>query len=93
MFAGIRLAFVQVIATTAIGAIVTNGGGLGRFVVDGFALGRAGRAEVLAGALLLAGLTLLADAAVAAAERRLIPAGVRGDSSVARVANQGGAAG
>jgi hypothetical protein len=48
---------------------------------------------VLAGALLLAGLTLLADAAVAAAERRLIPAGVRGDSSVARVANQGGAAG
>jgi osmoprotectant transport system permease protein len=93
MFAGIRLAFVQVIATTAIGAIVTNGGGLGRFVVDGFALGRAGRAEVLAGALLLAGLTLLADAAFARIEKRLIPAGVRSDSSVAAVANQGGAAG
>ena len=55
MFAGIRLAFVQVIATTAIGVIVTNGGGLGRFVVDGFALGRGGRDAVLAGALLLAG--------------------------------------
>ncbi len=93
MFAGIRLAFVQIIATTAIGAIVTNGGGLGRFVVDGFALGRAGRAEVLAGALLLAGLTLLADAVFAAIEKRLIPAGVRSDSSVAVVANQGGAAG
>lgn len=93
MFAGIRLAFVQVIATTAIGAIVTNGGGLGRFVVDGFALGRAGRAEVLAGALLLAGLTLLADAVVARIEKRLIPVGVRSDTSVANVANQGGAAG
>jgi osmoprotectant transport system permease protein len=93
MFAGIRLAFVQVIATTAIGAIVTNGGGLGRFVVDGFARGRGGRAEVLAGALLLAGLTLLADAALGAIEKRLIPAGVRSDSSVAAAANQGGAAG
>jgi osmoprotectant transport system permease protein len=93
MFAGIRLAFVQVIATTAIGAIVTNGGGLGRFVVDGFALGRGGRDAVLAGALLLAGLTLIADAALAAVEKRLIPAGVRSDTSVARVADKGGAAG
>jgi osmoprotectant transport system permease protein len=93
MLAGIRLAFVQVIATTAIGAIVTNGGGLGRFVVDGFATGRAGRAEVLAGALLLAGLTLLADGALSLLERRVVPAGVRGEASMATVANQGGAAG
>jgi osmoprotectant transport system permease protein len=93
MLAGIRLAFVQVIATTAIGAIVTNGGGLGRFVVDGFATGRAGRAEVLAGAILLAGLTLLVEGVMALAERRLIPAGVRGQASVAAVADQAGAAG
>jgi osmoprotectant transport system permease protein len=93
ILAGIRLATVQVIATTAIGAIVTNGGGLGRFVVDGFAQGRAGRAEVLAGALLLAGLTLLVEGAMALGERRLVPAGVRGGRSVATVANQGGAAG
>jgi osmoprotectant transport system permease protein len=93
MLAGIRLAFVQVIATTAIGAIVTNGGGLGRFVVDGFATGRAGRAEVLAGAILLAGLTLLVEGTMALAERRLIPAGVRGQASVATVADQAGAAG
>jgi osmoprotectant transport system permease protein len=93
MLAGIRLAFVQVIATTAIGAIVTNGGGLGRFVVDGFALGRAGRAEVLAGALLLAGLTLAVEGLLAIAEKRAIPAGVRGEASVATVADQGGAAG
>jgi osmoprotectant transport system permease protein len=93
MLAGIRLAFVQVIATTAIGAIVTNGGGLGRFVVDGFATGRAGRAEVLAGAILLAGLTLLVEGTMALAERRLIPAGGRGQASVATVADQAGAAG
>lgn len=93
MLAGIRLAFVQVIATTAIGAIVTNGGGLGRFVVDGFATGRAGRAEVLAGALLLAAITLLAEAGFALAECRVIPAGVRRDTDVGDVAARAGAAG
>jgi osmoprotectant transport system permease protein len=93
MMAGIRLAFVQVVATTAIGAIVTNGGGLGRFVVDGFATGRAGRAEVLAGAILLGGLTLLAEGALTLAERRLVPAGARGRASLAEVAEQTGAAG
>jgi osmoprotectant transport system permease protein len=35
MLAGVRIAFLQVIATTAIGAIVTNGGGLGRFILSG----------------------------------------------------------
>jgi osmoprotectant transport system permease protein len=93
MLVGIRLAYVQVIATTAIGAIVTNGGGLGRFVVDGFATGRAGRAEVLAGALLLAGLTLAVEGMMALAERRVVPAGVRSDRGVEQVAGQTGAAG
>jgi osmoprotectant transport system permease protein len=93
MLAGIRLATVQVLATTAIGAIVTNGGGLGRFVVDGFATGRAGRAEVLAGAILLGGLTLAVEGLMALGERRIVPRGVRGARSVAAVANQGGAAG
>ena len=77
MLAGIRLAFVQVIATTAIGAIVTNGGGLGRFIVDGFAQGAGGRPVVIGGALLLGALTLLAEAAFGGLQRLLIPAGVR----------------
>jgi osmoprotectant transport system permease protein len=93
MLAGIRLATVQVIATTAIGAIVTNGGGLGRYIVDGFAIGRAGRVDVLAGALLLGALTLLVEGAFSLAERRIIPRGVRDDASVATVADQAGAAG
>lgn len=93
VLAGVRLAFVQVIATTAIGAIVTNGGGLGRFIVDGFAIGRAGWPAVIAGALLLGVLTVAADGTMHLLERRLVPAGVRIDSPVAAVADRVGAAG
>ncbi len=88
MLAGVRLAFVQVVATTAIGAIVTNGGGLGRFIVDGFATGRAGQAQVLAGAILLGALTLLAEAGFGVLERRAIPAGVRREAVVTDTARQ-----
>lgn len=38
-----RIAFIQVIATTGIGATVTDGGGLGRYIVGGFARGVAGQ--------------------------------------------------
>ncbi|MFA9428625.1 ABC transporter permease [Egicoccus sp. AB-alg2] len=93
MLAGVRIAFLQVIATTAIGAIVTNGGGLGRYVVDGFARGAGARHIVLAGALLLAALTLLADVAFTRLERLLVPSGVRDDTALADVANRAGAAG
>ncbi|MTV26862.1 ABC transporter permease [Nitriliruptoraceae bacterium ZYF776] len=92
VLAGIRVATVQVIATTAIGAIVTNGGGLGRFIVDGFARGRSGYGAVLGGAIAVALLTLAVDQLVALAERRLVPRRVRGDSAPARVADQAGAA-
>jgi osmoprotectant transport system permease protein len=93
ILAGVRLAFVQVIATTAIGAIVTNGGGLGRFIVDGFATGRAGWPAVVAGALLLGALTLLAEGAMHLVQRRLVPVGVRGGTGIDRVADRTGAAG
>jgi osmoprotectant transport system permease protein len=91
--AGVRLAYVQVVATTAIGAIVTNGGGLGRYIVDGFATGRAGRPAVLAGALLLAALTLLVEAILWLVERRVIPRGVRAPSSTGLASAHTGAAG
>lgn len=78
---GVRIAVVQVVATTAIGAIVTDGGGLGRYIVGGFAQGRSGWPMVLGGALLLAGLTLIVDRALYVAERRLTrigdPTGLR----------------
>ncbi len=91
--AGVRLAYVQVIATTAIGAIVTNGGGLGRFIVDGFATGRAGWPAVVAGALSLAVLTLLAEGVLALLERATVPRGVRSEQRTALVAARAGAAG
>lgn len=93
ILAGIRIALLQVIATVAIGALVTNTGGVGYFIVRGFATGAAARDEVLAGALLLAALTLLADLLFTRLERRLVPAGVRDDAQLAEVANRAGAAG
>lgn len=93
IMAGIRIAFLQVIATVAIGAIVTNTGGVGYFIVRGFAQGAGGRGEVLAGAVLLAALTLLADLSFTRAERRLVPVGVRDEARLAEVANRAGAAG
>jgi osmoprotectant transport system permease protein len=76
MLAGVRIAFVQVIATATLGAIVGPGGGLGRYIIDGFARGVAGRPEVFAGALLVAALTILAEIAFTRGERLLLPEGV-----------------
>lgn len=86
MLAGVRLAFVQVIATTAIGAIVTSGGGLGRYIVNGFAQGAGGRPQVIAGALLLGALTLAAEAGFGLLQRLLTPRGVRRRASADEVA-------
>lgn len=65
--AGIRTAGVQVIATATLAALVA-GGGLGRYIVDGFALQRYDR--LLAGAILVALLALLSERALTIAERR-----------------------
>lgn len=89
---GIRIAFVQVIATTAIGAIVTDGGGLGRYIVGGFAQGRAGWPMVLGGALVLAALTLVVDRVGHHLEGRLTAAtGIQPPAAITEAAS--GAAG
>lgn len=75
--AGLRIAFVQVIATATLGAVVSPGGGLGRYIIDGFARGPRGHAEVFAGALLVALLTLASEAVMNLGERLLLPAGLR----------------
>ncbi len=93
ILAGIRIAFLQVIATVAIGAIVTNTGGVGYFIVRGFRQGVGSRDEVLAGAILLAALTLLADWLFTRIEGRLVPPMLRDETRVAEVANRAGAAG
>lgn len=77
ILAGIRIAFLQVVATVPLIAVVGPSGGLGRYIIDGFAQGRAARHQVLAGAVLVALLTFVADLAFGRLERHLLPTGLR----------------
>lgn len=72
--AGVRTAAVQVVATATLAALVA-GGGLGRYIVDGFALQDDG--QLLAGGLLVAGLALVTERTLAAVERRMTSPGLR----------------
>lgn len=93
LLAGVRIAFVQVLATATLGAIVGPGGGLGRYIVDGLARGPGFRHEVFAGALLVAALTVLAERGFALGERTLLPGGARrlvATADVAETAQAGG---
>jgi osmoprotectant transport system permease protein len=67
--AGIRTAAVQVVATATLAAPVGSGG-LGRFIVDGLAV--RDFSEVVAGALLVAALSLAVDGAFALTGRRVL---------------------
>jgi len=77
ILAGIRISWIQVLATVPLAAVLSSGGGLGQYVVRGFAQGQGARAEVFSGALLIALLTLTADRLYSVGERALLPAGVR----------------
>ncbi|HJQ45602.1 MAG TPA: ABC transporter permease subunit, partial [Amycolatopsis sp.] len=76
ILAGARVTFLQLIATVAIGAIVDDGGGLGRYIVEGFALGRRGYGEVLAGGVAVIVLALLCEAAFTVITRLAVPKGL-----------------
>jgi len=65
--AGVRVATLQVIATATLAALVA-GGGLGRYIVDGFGLQDYER--MLAGAILVGALALATQLAFTALERR-----------------------
>jgi osmoprotectant transport system permease protein len=71
---GVRIAFVQVIATATLGAIVAWGG-LGRYIIDGFAVQDNG--EILFGALAVGLLALLAEVGFSAIQRNTTPKGLR----------------
>ncbi len=73
---GARTAAVQVVATATLGALVA-GGGLGRYIVDGFALrGDEGTARLVAGAILVALLAIVVERAFTLLERRVTPRGL-----------------
>jgi osmoprotectant transport system permease protein len=74
IIAGIRNAAVAVVATATLGAVVAWGG-LGRFIIDGFAVRNFG--QVLVGAVLVAGLALATELGLGVLERMLTPKGMR----------------
>ena len=76
LIAGTRTAAVQVVATATLGALVA-GGGLGRYIVDGFALrGDEGTARLVAGALLVALLAVATERGFTLVERRVVSPGL-----------------
>jgi osmoprotectant transport system permease protein len=78
IIAGTRSAAVAIIATATLAALI-GGGGLGRYIVDGFALQDDGM--LVSGALLVAILALAVERTFTLAERRLVSPGVRGHPS------------
>jgi osmoprotectant transport system permease protein len=74
LFAGIRSAAVQVIATATLGAIYAFGG-LGRYIVDGVAQNDNGK--LFGGVILVAMLALGAEASLSVLQRVLTSPGVR----------------
>lgn len=68
--AGLRTAAVQVVATATLGAVVA-GGGLGRYITDGFST--RDLPQVFAGAVLVALLALATDLAFALLQRWVTP--------------------
>ncbi len=72
--AGIRTATVQVVATASLAALV-GGGGLGAYVVEGFAIQDI--TLLLAGAILTAVMALATEGVLAIAQKRSTPKGLR----------------
>jgi len=79
IIAGLRIAAVAVVATATLAALVA-GGGLGRYIADGFGLRREDR--LVAGALLVALLALIVERGFTFLERRtLLPGDPRRPSA------------
>jgi osmoprotectant transport system permease protein len=72
---GIRTSAVQVVATATLAALIA-GGGLGRYIVDGFAVGpesSLGRPLIVGGALLVAALAIVTEITLALVGRLVAP--------------------
>ncbi|WP_168583906.1 ABC transporter permease [Gephyromycinifex aptenodytis] len=76
LFSGLRSATLQVVATATIASFISLGG-LGVFLVQGLAGGD--YPQMAGGAFLVALLALVADGALALAQRFIVPAGLRID--------------
>lgn len=72
--AGIRTATVQVVATASLAALV-GGGGLGVYIVEGFAIQN--NTLLIAGALLTAAVAVVTEVILARAQKLVTPRGLR----------------
>jgi osmoprotectant transport system permease protein len=79
--AGLRTAVTQVLATVPLAALV-GGRSLGSIIVEGMALQRYG--QVVAGAVLVAGLCLVVEGVLALVQRALTPAPMRATAGLRR---------
>ena len=75
ILAGIRNAAAAIVATATLGALVA-GGGLGRYIIDGFA--RQDYPRMVVGALLVALLVIVVEVGISLVERVVVSEGVRG---------------
>jgi osmoprotectant transport system permease protein len=74
IMAGIRTSAVQVVATATLAALVA-GGGLGRYIVDGYATQRYD--VMVVGAVLVAALALATEVSLWGLQQLLVPRGIR----------------
>jgi osmoprotectant transport system permease protein len=74
VMAGVRTAAVQVVATATLAALVAWGG-LGRYVVDGLA--QRDYVQLFAGAVLVAGVSVLTEVTLGVLQRLVVPVGLR----------------
>lgn len=72
--AGVRTAAVQVVATASLAAFV-GGGGLGTYVINGFAT--ADTTLIIAGSILIAAISLIAEVVLSRVQKAATPKGLR----------------
>ncbi len=77
IMAGVRIAAVQIVATATFAAVVSLGG-LGRYIIDGLA--QRDLTQVLAGAILVAGLSLLTEFGLSRLQRVIVSNGLQEES-------------
>lgn len=73
ILASLRVSAVQVVATAPLAALVAWGG-LGRYIVDGFAV--QDNVRVMAGGILVAALSIATELVLGAIEKRVVPKGL-----------------
>lgn len=72
LLTGVRISAVQIVATAALGALVGHQN-LGTFITEALGRGTPGRPQLVAGAILVAGLALVVEVILNRSERRLLP--------------------